>query len=150
MRIINDSRPPSIEPFYPFVKFLLAHLHSKLSFFRKLCRFSRSLATQIDILVWFIVKHATASSLLKWQRRPTGCKWENVCIVRIWHLPHCCQHQCYSKLKLSLISLHFGSRTMVLGVDSAYNRKEYQESSWGKGRPAHKADNLTAICEPTV
>jgi hypothetical protein len=28
---------------------------------------------------------------------------------------------------------------------------EYQEYSWGgKGRPARKADNLTAICEPTV
>jgi hypothetical protein len=37
------------------------------------------------------------------------------------------------------------------GVDSASNRNEYQESSWGgKGRPARKADNLTAICEPIV
>jgi hypothetical protein len=36
------------------------------------------------------------------------------------------------------------------GVDSASNRNEYQESSWGKGRPACKADNLTAICEPIV
>jgi hypothetical protein len=35
--------------------------------------------------------------------------------------------------------------------DSAYNRNEYEESSWwGKGRPARKADNFTAICEPTV
>jgi hypothetical protein len=34
------------------------------------------------------------------------------------------------------------------GVDIAYNRNEYQESSWGKGWPARKADNLTAICEP--
>jgi hypothetical protein len=36
------------------------------------------------------------------------------------------------------------------GFDSASNRNEYQESSWGrggKGRPANKADNLTAICE---
>jgi hypothetical protein len=35
------------------------------------------------------------------------------------------------------------------GVDSASNRNEYQESSWGgggvKGRPARKAGNLTAI-----
>jgi hypothetical protein len=33
------------------------------------------------------------------------------------------------------------------------NRNEYQESSWGgrgKGRPAGKAENLTAICEPIV
>jgi hypothetical protein len=36
------------------------------------------------------------------------------------------------------------------GVDSASNRNEYQESSWGKGRPVRKADNLTAICEPIV
>jgi hypothetical protein len=36
------------------------------------------------------------------------------------------------------------SRTM------ASNRNEYQESSGGKGWPARGADNLTAICEPTV
>jgi hypothetical protein len=32
------------------------------------------------------------------------------------------------------------------------NRNVYQESSWGVkgGRPARKADNLNAICEPTV
>jgi hypothetical protein len=37
------------------------------------------------------------------------------------------------------------------GFDSASNRNEYQEPSWGgKGRPARKADNLTAICEPIV
>jgi hypothetical protein len=32
------------------------------------------------------------------------------------------------------------------GVDSAFSRNEYKESSWGKGRPERKAD-LTAICE---
>jgi hypothetical protein len=36
------------------------------------------------------------------------------------------------------------------GVDSASNRNEYQESSWAKGRPARKADNLIAICEPII
>jgi hypothetical protein len=36
------------------------------------------------------------------------------------------------------------------GVDSASNINEYQEFSWGKGRPAREADNLTAICEPIV
>jgi hypothetical protein len=36
------------------------------------------------------------------------------------------------------------------GVDETSNRNEYQESSWGNGRPAGKADNFTAICEPTV
>jgi hypothetical protein len=39
----------------------------------------------------------------------------------------------------------------VPGVYSASNRNEYQESSQGgKGQPAYKADNLTAICEPIV
>jgi hypothetical protein len=37
------------------------------------------------------------------------------------------------------------------GVDSASNKNEYQESSWGgKGRPVRMADNLTDICEPIV
>jgi hypothetical protein len=36
---------------------------------------------------------------------------------------------------------------MALGVDSASNRNECQESS---ARKARKADNLTAICEPIV
>jgi hypothetical protein len=31
-----------------------------------------------------------------------------------------------------------------------FNRTECQESSRGKGRPARKADNLTAICDPIV
>jgi hypothetical protein len=45
---------------------------------------------------------------------------------------------------IDLISqLHYGP-----GVDSTSNRNEYQESSWvGEGRPARKAENLTAICE---
>jgi hypothetical protein len=36
------------------------------------------------------------------------------------------------------------------GVDSAFDRNYYQESSGGKGRPARGADNLTAVCEPIV
>jgi hypothetical protein len=35
---------------------------------------------------------------------------------------------------------------MALGVGSASNRNEYQESSWGW----KVADNITAICELTV
>jgi hypothetical protein len=42
------------------------------------------------------------------------------------------------------------SCTMALLVDSASSRNEYQETSWGKGRPVHKADNLTTICELIV
>jgi hypothetical protein len=40
---------------------------------------------------------------------------------------------------------HYGPR-----VDSASNRNEYQESSWGKGWPARGADHLTVVCEPIV
>jgi hypothetical protein len=32
-------------------------------------------------------------------------------------------------------------------VNSVPNRNKYQESLWGKGLPARKADNFTAICE---
>jgi hypothetical protein len=40
---------------------------------------------------------------------------------------------------------------MALGVDSASNRNEYQEDSWGgKARAARKADNITASCELIV
>jgi hypothetical protein len=47
---------------------------------------------------------------------------------------------------ISSFQPHYGP-----GVDSASNRNEYQESSLGViGRPARKADNLTAICEPIV
>jgi hypothetical protein len=38
------------------------------------------------------------------------------------------------------------SRTVALGSTQSLNRNEYQESSWRKGRPARKTDNLTAIC----
>jgi hypothetical protein len=36
------------------------------------------------------------------------------------------------------------------GIESTSNRNEYQESSWGKMRPARRADNLAAICESNV
>jgi hypothetical protein len=36
------------------------------------------------------------------------------------------------------------------GVNSASNRNEYQEFPGGKRQPAGGADNLTAICKPTV
>jgi hypothetical protein len=36
------------------------------------------------------------------------------------------------------------------GVDSASKRNEDQEYSWGKKRPVRKADNHTAIFDPTV
>jgi hypothetical protein len=45
------------------------------------------------------------------------------------------------------------SRHYAPDVDSASNRNEYQEFSGGgggKGRPARKADNIVAICEPIV
>jgi hypothetical protein len=40
---------------------------------------------------------------------------------------------------------------MALSFYSAFNRNEYQGSSWdGKARPARKVEDLTAICEPIV
>jgi hypothetical protein len=40
---------------------------------------------------------------------------------------------------------------MALGSTQPLTEIEYQESSLGgKWRPARKADNLTAICEPIV
>jgi hypothetical protein len=36
---------------------------------------------------------------------------------------------------------------MNLGLDMAPEKNEYQESSWSKGRPAHKADNTNTISE---
>jgi hypothetical protein len=40
------------------------------------------------------------------------------------------------------------------GVYAASNRNEYQKQKkmflWSRSRPALKADNLTAICEPIV
>jgi hypothetical protein len=39
---------------------------------------------------------------------------------------------------------------MALGVDSASNRNEYQENSWGYRAAGAWADDLTTICEPIV
>jgi hypothetical protein len=36
------------------------------------------------------------------------------------------------------------------GIYSAVNRNAYQKIFGSKARPAHRADNLTAICEPFV
>jgi hypothetical protein len=43
------------------------------------------------------------------------------------------------KISIVLVHPHYGP-----GIDSASNWSEYQKS-WGKGRPTHKSDNLTAI-----
>jgi actin-related protein len=53
--------------------------------------------------------------------------------------------------EVDVFNLPNPSSHIIPGVDSASNRNEYQESSWGgKGRLACKTDNHTAICEPTV
>jgi hypothetical protein len=46
----------------------------------------------------------------------------------------------------------YKAHRMIPEFDSASNRNEYQESSWGvKGDlPTRRADNLTAICETTI
>jgi hypothetical protein len=40
------------------------------------------------------------------------------------------------------------SRTMALGSTQPLTEMSTKNLLGGKGRPAHKADNLTAICEP--
>jgi hypothetical protein len=42
------------------------------------------------------------------------------------------------------------SRTMVLGSTQPLTEMSTRNLHGGKGRPAHKAGNLTAICEPIV
>jgi hypothetical protein len=42
------------------------------------------------------------------------------------------------------------SRTMALGSTQPLTEMSTRNLSGGKGRPARKADNLTAICEPTA
>jgi hypothetical protein len=42
------------------------------------------------------------------------------------------------------------SRTMALGPTQPLTEMSTRNLPGGKGRQAHKADNLTAICEPTV
>jgi hypothetical protein len=41
-------------------------------------------------------------------------------------------------------------RTMALGSTQPLTEMSTRNIPGGKGRPAHKADNLTAICEPIV
>jgi hypothetical protein len=42
------------------------------------------------------------------------------------------------------------SRTMTLESDKPLTEMSTRNLAGGKGRPVRKADNLTAICEPTV
>jgi hypothetical protein len=42
------------------------------------------------------------------------------------------------------------SRTMVLGSAQLLTEMSISNLPGGKGRPVHKDDNLTAICEPIV
>jgi hypothetical protein len=42
------------------------------------------------------------------------------------------------------------SRPMVLGSTQPLTEMNTRNFLWGKGRPARKADNLTAICEPII
>jgi hypothetical protein len=42
------------------------------------------------------------------------------------------------------------SRTMTLGLSQPLTEMSTRNIPGGKGRPARKADNLTAICELTV
>jgi hypothetical protein len=45
---------------------------------------------------------------------------------------------------------NLSSRTMALGSTQPLTEMSIRNLPGGKGRPAHRADNLTAICEPIV
>jgi hypothetical protein len=61
-----------------------------------------------------------------------------------------------SRVRFPMRSLYFFNspnpfiRTMVLGSTQPLTEMNTRNLSGGKGQPAHKADNPTAICEPTV
>jgi hypothetical protein len=42
------------------------------------------------------------------------------------------------------------SRSMALESTQSLTEMSTRNLPWGKARPARRADNLTAICEPTV
>jgi hypothetical protein len=61
-----------------------------------------------------------------------------------------------SRIQFPMTSLDFSigpnpsSRTMALGSNQRLTEMSDRNLSAGKGWPARKADNLTAICEPIV
>jgi hypothetical protein len=56
-----------------------------------------------------------------------------------------CEHHSEFKILCNL-----SSRTMALGSTQPLTEMSTRNLSGGKWRPARKAENLTAICEPTV
>jgi hypothetical protein len=63
------------------------------------------------------------------------CSASSVCCPFVFRLVHWYLAVCTSK---------------TFCFNLLYSRNEYQESSWGKGRPAFKADTPIAICDPVV
>jgi hypothetical protein len=61
-----------------------------------------------------------------------------------------------SRVRFTIRSLDFfnrpnpSSRTMALGSTQSLKEMSTRNLPGGKGRPARKADNLTAICKPVV
>jgi hypothetical protein len=61
-----------------------------------------------------------------------------------------------SRVRFPMRSLGFFNRpnpfslTMALESTQPLSEMSTRNLPWGKGRPERKADNLTAICEPTV
>jgi hypothetical protein len=61
-----------------------------------------------------------------------------------------------SQVRFPIRSLDFfnlpnpSSRTMTLGLTQPLTEMSTRNLPGGKGQPVCKADNLTAICEPTV
>jgi hypothetical protein len=54
------------------------------------------------------------------------------------------------KIPGSILDDVIGFFTMVMGSTQPVTEMSTSDVAGGKGRPTHKADNLTAICEPIV
>jgi hypothetical protein len=65
-------------------------------------------------------------------------------------------HAGRSRVRFLMRSLDFliepnpSNRTMALGSTQPLTEMSARNLTEGRGRPAHKADNLTAICEPII
>jgi hypothetical protein len=89
--------------------------------------------------------------------QPRMVAWLNILYFPRGHAVACLRHYATSRKVAGSIPdevnwPNISRRIMALGSTHLLNRNEYQESTWEVkgGRPASKADNLTAICEPII
>jgi hypothetical protein len=98
------------------------------------------------------LQRSVKRSCIAWRFR---CRWYVEFYIQMTRYRHMIHYATSRRVAGSISDEFIGffnwpdssGRTNGPGVDSASNRNEYKESSGGKGQPARKTDNLTAICE---